>query len=343
MSGLDDAGVMALQVAQITPLTAQVSLIRLRDAHGAPLPGYLAGAHVKVEVEIDGAPAWRHYSLVNFEPRVDACAQPLEYLIAVRREERDLGGRGGSLYLHTALRVGQSLRVGAPLNVFALREHDDDVLLIAGGIGVTPLVSMAAALSGAGKKYALHYSGRSVAQLALVGQLRALAGPALALYGDDAADATNDGTAQGGRLDLAALLGACRPSQPIYVCGPKGMVDAVRTIAQRLGWAADAVRHELFAEAAAEAGDQPFEVELLQSQRRIRVGAAQTILDAMLEAGLDPLYDCKRGDCGVCTVDLIDGAAEHRDNCQSKAERSAGKVIQICISRSKGGPLVLDA
>ena len=206
------------------------------------------------------------------------------------------------------------------------------MLLIAGGIGVTPLASMAAALSAAGKRYALHYSGRSVAQLALVEELRALAGAALTLYGDD-----------GVCLDLSVLLAGCQPSQPIYVCGPKGMVDAVRAQAAALGWPADAVRYELFAEAAPEQGDQPFEVELLQSGCRLQVGARQTILDAMLDAGLDPLYDCKRGDCGVCTVDLVEGEAEHRDNCQSKAERAAGKVIQICISRSKGGPLVLDA
>lgn len=324
--------IMNLQVALITPLTAHVTLIRLRRADGGPLPGYLAGAHVKVEVEIDGAPAWRHYSLINLEARAHACAQPAEYVIAVRREERELGGRGGSLYLHSALQVGQLLRVGAPLNVFALDPEHDDVLLIAGGIGVTPLASMAAALSAAGKTYALHYSGRSVAQLALVQELRALAGAALTLYGDD-----------GARLDLSALLAGNKPSQPIYVCGPKGMVDVVRAQAAQRGWPADAVRYELFAEAAPEQGDQPFEVELLQSGCRVQVGAQQTILDAMLDAGLDPLYDCKRGDCGVCTVDLVDGEAEHRDNCQSKAERAAGKVIQICISRSKGGPLVLDA
>lgn len=332
MSTMDNDGVMTLQVARITPLTEHVTLIVLRRQDGAPLPGYLAGAHVKLEVEIDGAPAWRHYSLINLEPVPDACARPAQYVIAVRREERAQGGRGGSLYLHQAVQVGQLLRVGAPLNVFALNPEDDDVLLIAGGIGVTPLASMAAALCAAGKTYALHYSGRSVAQLALVTELQTLAGAALTLYGDD-----------GACLDLAALLAACKPSQPIYVCGPKGMVDAVRAQAAALGWPAEAVRYELFAEAAPEEGDQPFEVELLQSGCRLQVGAGQTILEAMLDAGLDPLYDCKRGDCGVCTVDLVEGEANHRDNCQSKAERAAGKVIQICISRSKGGPLVLDA
>lgn len=333
-----EQGVMTLQVAQVAPLTADILMIRLRHADGAALPGYLAGAHIKVEVRIGGQPAWRHYSLINVDPEAGACRHPLEYVIAVRREDSASGGRGGSLFLHTELQVGQSLRVGSPLNAFGLDERDDDVVLIAGGIGVTPLVSMAAALRGAGKRYALHYSGRSMSQLALVPELRSLAGAALTLYGDD-----GDGIGPGGRLDLAALLAACRPSQPIYACGPKGMINAVRAIAQQLGWEPDMVRYELFAEAAAEAGDQPFEVELLQSGCTVQVGAQQTILDAMLEAGLDPMYDCKRGDCGVCTVDLVEGEPDHRDNCQSKAERAAGKVIQICISRARGGRLVLDA
>jgi len=328
-----DAPFMMLEVAEVTSLTAYIVLLRLRDPDGVPLPGYQAGAHIKVQVLIDGAPAWRHYSLINLDPVPQACEQPVEYVIAVRREDVELGGRGGSLYLHTAVRPGQLLPVGGPLNVFGLAADADDVLLIAGGIGVTPLVSMATALSGVGKRYALHYSGRSVAQLALVDELRTLAGAALALYGDDAES----------RLDIDALLGSCRVSQPIYVCGPKGMVDAVRASAARLGWPDDAVRYELFTEAAAQAGDRAFEVELRQSGRVLQVGAQQTVLDAMLDAGLDPLYDCKRGDCGVCTVDLVDGVADHRDNCQSQAERAEGKVFQPCISRARSLRLVLDA
>lgn len=327
------APVMLLEVAALTPVTPHIAVLRLRHPDGAALPGYQAGAHVKVQVQIDGAPAWRHYSLINFDPAPQACEGPAEYVIAVRREDAELGGRGGSLYLHTSVQPGQLLPVGAPLNVFGLAADADDVLLIAGGIGVTPLVSMAAALSGAGKRYALHYSGRSVAQLALVEELRGLAGAALTLYGDDADH----------RLDIDALLGNSRVSQPIYVCGPKGMVDAVRASAARHGWPDDAVRYELFTEAGAEAGDRPFEVELLQSGRVLRVGPAQTVLDAMLDAGLDPMYDCKRGDCGVCTVGLVDGEADHRDNCQSKAERAEGKLFQPCISRARGARLVLDA
>lgn len=129
------------------------------------------------------------------------------------------------------------------------------MVLIAGGIGVTPIISMATALRVAGKRYAMHYSGRSFDQLALVQELQSVAADALTLYADDEAC----------RLDLRKLLAGCTPSQALYTCGPKGMIDAVRNIALELGWHSDHIHYELFVEAAAEAGDQAFEVELSQS------------------------------------------------------------------------------
>jgi ferredoxin-NADP reductase len=321
---------LELTVAEVRPLTSHVSAFRLRRADGAALPAYLAGAHVKVRVEIDGKADWRHYSLIR-TGQDDAAG---DYLIAVRREERELGGRGGSLFMHRQVKPGHRLQVSLPINGFGLDPAHDDVLLIAGGIGITPLISMATELRAAGKSYALHYSGRSLDQLALVPQLRAGAGDALTLYADDE---------PARRLDLRRLLARCKPSQALYTCGPKGMIDAVRAIALELGWHSDHIHYELFVEAAAEAGDHAFEVELAQSGTRLRVAADQTILDAMIAAGLDPMYDCKRGDCGVCSLPVLSGPIEHRDNCLSATERAAGNVIQICISRAKGNCLVLDA
>lgn len=320
-----------LAVAEVRPLTSHVTAFVLRRPGGGALPAYAAGAHIKVQVEIDGAPAWRHYSLVDLQPGV---AEPREYLIAVRREDRELGGRGGSLYLHTQAAPGKVMLASAPINGFALDPAHDHAVLIAGGIGITPLASMAAALRAAGRAYALHYCGRSLDQLAFAPQLAEAHGAAVSLYADD--DPAR-------RLDLRALLAGCSPSQPIYTCGPKGMIDAVRLIAVDLGWNTDDVHYELFTEAAAEVGDRAFEVELVQSGTTIEVAADTTILDAMLAAGLDPMFDCKRGDCGVCATTVIDGAVEHRDNCLSEAEKAAGKTIHICISRAKGARLVLDA
>lgn len=320
-----------LTVAEVRPLTSHVTAFVLRRAGGGTLPAYQPGAHIRVQVEIGGAPAWRHYSLVDLE---QGAAEPDAYLIAVRREEPALGGRGGSVYLHIEAVPGKVLLASLPINHFALAAAPTPVLLIAGGIGITPLASMAAALKASGRPYALHYSGRSLDQLAFAPQLAQAHGDALSLYGDD--DPAR-------RLDLRALLAGCPPSWPIYTCGPKGMIDAVRLLAADLGWHTDDVHYELFSEAVAEAGDRAFEVELVQSGITIAVAGDTTILDAMLAAGLDPMFDCKRGDCGVCATAVIEGGVEHRDNCLSEAEKAAGKTIHICISRARGARLVLDA
>ena len=320
-----------LTVAEVRPLTSHVKAFVLRRTDGGALPAYVAGAHIRVQVEIDGAPAWRHYSLVDLEHGV---TEPREYLIAVRREDRELGGRGGSAYLHDRVCPGKVLLASAPINGFALDKGHDHALLIAGGIGITPLASMAAALRSEGRNYALHYCGRAIDQLAFASELAQVHGNAVSLYADD--DPAR-------RLDLRALLAGCSPSQPIYTCGPKGMIDAVRLIAVDLGWNDADIHYELFTEAVAEAGDRAFEVELLQSGTTVQVAADTTILDAMLAAGLDPMFDCKRGDCGVCATTIVEGEAEHRDNCLSAAEKAAGKTIHICISRARGARLVLDA
>jgi vanillate O-demethylase ferredoxin subunit len=324
------ATVLDVVVVQATMLTPQIRAFRLRAADGARLPGFEAGAHVKVAVEIDGRPDWRAYSLIALDPSRDPHEGVDDYLIAVRREEP---GRGGSRHLHERVALGDRLRIGAPQNDFALAPGDDDVLLLAGGIGITPLASMARALRASGRRFALHYSGRNAAQLAFVEDLRALAAERLHLYADDEPARA---------LSVDALLAGARPGQPVYVCGPKGMIDAVIAAALQRGWPRESVRSESFVQAAPLGGDQPFEVECRASGRTVPVPADKTLLDALLDAGLDPLYDCKRGDCGVCTVGVIEGEIDHRDYFLSDAERAAGKTIQVCVSRARGARLVLD-
>lgn len=324
-------------VEAVEPLTSHVTAFRLRAQDGRALPGFAAGAHVRVQVG-EGGGDWRAYSLVNLAPEACvACEQaPDRYLIAVRREDT---GAGGSRWMHTQVRAGDTLRIAPPVNAFALEEHDDasaDVMLIAGGIGITPIASMATALAARGRRYALHYTGRSISQLAFVDELRALAGEHLHLYGDDEASEAE-------RFDLARLFATLTPGQPLYVCGPQGLIDAVIALATERGWPRERIRSELFAAAAPQAGDAAFEVELRQSGMTLTVTPAQTILDAMLDAGLDPLYDCKRGECGVCQVGVIEGEVDHRDYCLSEAEKCSGKVMHICVSRARAARLVIDA
>ncbi|NMG35921.1 2Fe-2S iron-sulfur cluster binding domain-containing protein [Azoarcus sp. TTM-91] len=320
---------LELTVSEIRAETPLIRTLYLQAADGSALPAFTPGAHLKVS--IPGLADARCYSLVSFEPTGGFDA-PSAYRLGIRLEEES---QGGSRHMHT-LAVGDRVTVSAPKNDFPLHAaeaSEGEVVLLAGGIGITPIAAMACGLQAAGRSYQLHYSGRSRSQLAFLDELASLAGPALKVHADDEADT---------RLDIGALLDGLKTTQHLYVCGPKGMIDALIEGAKQRGWPADRVHFELFAAAAPLEGDQPFEVELRQSGVTLTVPADKTILDVMEEQGCDPMYDCKRGECGVCTATVLEGVPDHRDYFLSDAERAEGKLIQICISRSKTPRLVLD-
>lgn len=321
----------SLLVSEIRAETPLIRRIRLVDPAGKPLAPLASGAHL--QFLIPGVADRRCYSVVQLTTAETAEPAPAAYWIAVRHEE---ASRGGSAYMHQ-LKVGDTLAVNEPRNEFPLHAPEageGPTVLIAGGIGITPLASHAAALSAAHRPFVLHYSSRSRDQLAMVHELQALCGDALHLHADDD-PATH--------MDLAALLGTLRPTQHLYVCGPKGMIDAAIALATERGWPKERIHVELFVEAATQLGDQPFEVELRQSGQVLQVPADKTILEVMEDAGCDPLFDCRRGECGVCQVDVLEGVPDHRDYYLNDAERASNKVIQICISRARSARLVLDA
>mgnify|MGYP003799236695 CR=1 FL=1 len=310
-----------------TPLIHRIGLVAPR---GEALPPLASGAHLQVMVP--GLPERRCYSIVHLTVAESLDPAPRTHWIAVRREEPS---RGGSVWMHQ-LKAGDAVTVGEPRNEFPLHAAhagDGPTVLIAGGVGITPIASHAAALTAQARPFALHYSSRSRDQLAMVDELQALCGDALHLHADD--DAAT-------RLDLAALLKTLKPSQHLYVCGPKGMIDAAIALATQQGWPKNHIHVELFVEAATLSGDQPFEVELRQSGKVLQVPANKTILEVMEEAGLDPMFDCRRGECGVCQATVLEGIPDHRDYVLSDEERASGKLIQICISRAKSPRLVLD-
>ena len=319
-----------VQVTQVQALNPLVCSITLRARDGAALPGFSAGAHVRVQVALaDGSNDWRHYSLIDFGGEVGAGAEVSQYQIAVRREDE---GRGGSRFMH-ALREGDVLTIEPPRNDFPLGEHSGRSVLVAGGIGVTPLIGMAAQRRAQGRPVTMVYAGRSRELMAFLPELQALLGHDLTVHADAEA---------GAALDLAALIDGCAASDRLYVCGPQPMLDAVLGQAQARGWPSDRVHFELFSAPQAQAGDQAFELVLAQSGKTCTVAADQTILDCLIEQGCDPLFDCKRGECGVCAVPVLEGEVDHRDYALSADEKAAGKVIQVCISRAKGPRLVLD-
>lgn len=321
---------LTLQVAEARMLNPLIRLLRLQASDGAPLPGWTPGAHIQVRVSLpDGTQDWRHYSLIDLEGDPTAQQAPTQYTIAVRLEET---GRGGSRHMHQGVQPGQSIEVQPPKNDFPLQAAPG-VVLAAGGIGITPLASMAAACKLQQQPVRMVYAGRDRAHMAFLDELQTLLGDALQVHADDE---------RGAPLDAQALIASCQPGEHLYVCGPQVMLDAVLAAADAQGFARDRIHFELFTAAATEEGDQPFEIVLAQSGQTLTVGADQTILGCLIENGHDPIFDCQRGECGVCAVNVIEGEIDHRDYVLSQMEKDAGNVIQICISRAKGKRLVLD-
>lgn len=321
---------LELTISEVRDETSLIKGLRLQPQAGTRLPPFPPGAHLQVSVP--GLSEVRCYSLITFDG--ESFAAPSEYRLGVRLEAES---SGGSRYMHS-LKAGDTLKVKGPKNDFPLHHAPADgaeapLVLIAGGIGITPIAAMATALHAAGRPFMLHYSGRSRDQLAFLDELQALLGDRLVIHCDDDPASC---------LKLDALLADLSTDQHIYICGPKGMIDALIEATKTRGWASDNIHFELFAAAAPQAGDQAFEVELAQSGQAFTIPPDKTILDVLEEAGCDTLYDCKRGECGVCTVGVISGEPDHRDYFLSDAEKAAGKTIQICISRSKSPRLVLD-
>ena len=326
----DQSSGLQVQVQQAYMLNPLIRQLRMSAPDGGTLPGFSAGAHIKVRVQLpDGRSDERHYSLIELDHA--ACASPTEYCIAVRRED---AGRGGSCWMHEAVQVGDVLQVSVPRNDFALQAPENGcTVLVAGGIGVTPLMSMAAQCRAEGRPVRMHYAGRSRALMAFLPELAALLGDDLQVHVDEEV---------GAPPDVAALMDRCTDKDYLHVCGPQVMLDAILAEATQRGWAPDRVRFELFAAPQAQDGDAAFEVVLASSGQRLTVGPTQTLLDVLEEAGCDPMFDCRRGECGVCAVPVISGEIDHRDHVLTPREKEAGNVIQTCVSRCKGTSLVLD-
>ena len=151
----------------------------------------------------------------------------------------------------------------------------------------------------------------------------------------------DDGIAGRG-IDLQAVLAPRQVDTDVYVCGPRGMIEATRQCATALGWGTTRVHFEVFGTQKSRAGDREFTVELRNSGRVLTVPAHQTILEVLIDAGLDPLYDCKRGECGICETGVMDGEVDHRDFVLSDRQRTTGRKMCICVSRAKAGTLLLD-
>ncbi|ABR89990.1 vanillate monooxygenase, beta subunit [Janthinobacterium sp. Marseille] len=321
---------------QLTPITVVVSEIRaltptikafvLHSTDGTALPAYTAGAHIRVQVILPGGDAdERSYSLIDDSVGSECRSY---YRIAVQREAK---GKGGSAFMH-GLEVGSHLSIRPPKNDFPLDASARHNVLIAGGIGITPILAMAYALQAGGRSFEFHYGTRSPDLMAFRDVVETFRNAALYFDGGDPRRG----------LQLEALLAHPANGKHVYVCGPRGLIDAVIATAKHYGWADDHVHFELFNSPAAQGGDTAFEVELRASGKTLQVPVDKSILDVILAAGCDLMYDCKRGECGMCATAVLEGIPDHRDYNLPEDERAAGKVMCICVSRAKSARLVLD-
>lgn len=315
---------LAVRVTAITRQTDDVSSFELTPLTITELPAFTAGAHIDLAA---GPHGLRQYSLCNTP------AERHRYVLGVKRENP---GRGGSRWLHEQVKVGDVLDISAPRNNFALNADATAHLLLAGGIGLTPMLAMAQALWQDGKDFLLCCFARSPAHLAFAEQLVTAPWRDRIRYHFDSAPADS----LDARIDLPALLGAAVSGSHLYMCGPQGFMDAVRTAAS--AWPEEQVHLEYFSAAAVvhEDGDRPFEVSIASSGQVFTIGSGDSIAQVLLDNGIDILTSCEQGVCGTCVTPYLDGLPEHRDYCLSKKERDS--KVALCCARSRSGRLVLD-
>lgn len=292
--------------------------IELVSADGSLLPPFSAGAHIELHL---GDNLIRQYSLCN------APAERHRYLLGVMRDSQS---RGGSKAVHERLQEGQRLRIGVPRNNFPLQSGAHHSLLIAGGIGITPLLAMAHQLNRQGDAFALHACVRERARLPFQNTLAASPlAPYVQVHCDDQ-----------DRLQPERDIGAPAPGTHLYVCGPAAFMDFVIDSARVLGWSPDNIHWESFSPLAH--SGSAFTVIAARSGREVVVGAEQSIARALLQAGIDVPLSCEQGMCGTCLTRVLAGTPEHRDAYLTDAERAANDCMTLCCSRALSATLTLD-
>lgn len=310
----------------LTPTVREIGLA-LPPGGGQTQPAWTAGCHLEVApTAADGERLERRYSVVRCER--DAGGTPC-WVLAVKRLD---AGRGGSRAMWQLL-PGDTLPVRGPSNHFRLDLQAPAHLLLAGGIGITPLLGMALRLAARGGPLRMVYGASGHAELAYADVLRKAFGEA------PGADLQ---LVPGGPVDMDAAMAGLPPGALAYVCGPAPMLAAAQAAWARAGRPAADLRFETFGTGGGVPA-QPFEVRLPRHGLTLQVPAERSLLEVLEGAGLQPLYDCRRGECGLCALDVLsaDGAIDHRDVFLSARERAEGQRICICVSRAQG-TLTLD-
>ena len=310
------------RIRDVVDVATDVRMIEIEPAD--EVRPYPTGAHLDIAVVVDELPDLRSYSLVGERP-VDGV-----YRIAVKQIAES---RGGSTYVG-ALQPGVTVEVSEPQSHFELQYGRPQYLLVAGGIGITPIVGMAQALKRHGRPFRLLYAGRTREQMPFLDTLGELLGDRLELFV----------SAEGQRLDLGAEIDKLDPGGELYLCGPLRLRDAAQRAWHDRGRRPDRLQFETFASGGRFAPEE-FIVRLHdQGDRELTVRRNRTLLDALTDNGIEMIWDCRRGECGLCVAQVIDaeGELDHRDVFLSEQQRREGTTIVTCVSRAVGGAITLD-
>lgn len=315
---------LSLQLRAIRHQADGIHTFEFSRPDGGALPAFTPGAHIDLHLA-NGLV--RSYSLCN------GSEETHRYVVGINR---DRASRGGSAFVHDKLRVGEILQIGEPRNNFVLNEDAAHTVLIAGGIGITPLWCMVQRLASLGKTWELHYCARSRKNAAFVGELLAVTGSStrgrVHLHFDD--------ELQGQLLDMAMAVAATDAGSHFYCCGPAPMLEAFEKATAQLP--AEQVHVEYFTAKEAPALNGGFKIDLARSGKVLDVPPGRSILDVLLDAGVDVPYSCKEGVCASCETRVLAGVPDHRDLILTKEEQARNNVMMVCCSGSKTPTLVLD-
>jgi len=314
-----------VRVISASAIAQDIRLVTLAAVDGSQLPSFQPGSHIDLHLD---SGLVRQYSLCGPD-------DPASYSVAVKLEA---DSRGGSRWVHEKLKPGTELRISAPRNNFPMAAQAQRSILVAGGIGITPLISMARSLHAQDQAYELLYFCRSSDHAAFREELATGdLSPSCRFF----LGLTRDAVAEALREALRS-----RPEDAhLYLCGPRPFMETVQEVASQSGWPEEAVHVEYFsasAQATEPTGNDGFQVALTRSAVTVDVGADETIIDALRAHGIEVETSCEQGVCGTCVTTVLEGTPEHRDCFLTSAEKAQGNCMAICISRSQSPRLVLD-
>ena len=313
---------MNLKLARVADEAEGVVSLELVSPSGSKLPAFTAGSHIDLHISKG---CIRQYSLCN-DP-----GETHRYVVGVLREPKS---RGGSQAIHERFREGDTVQVGIPRNNFPLIDDAKHTILIGGGIGITPILSMAWRLTALNASFELHYCTRSLARTPFKSLIKSAPfSGRIVLHLDDGSDEQ--------RFRCETVIAGPSSGLHLYACGPSAFMDYVVEGAKLRGLTEGQIHIERFSGSISSSGEE-FSVRAVRSGQTVQVAPDMTIAQALLAAGVDVPLSCEQGVCGTCLTSVIEGIPEHRDVYQSDCEKATNKQIAICCSRARTSMLVLD-